>query len=161
MLPPLATSAGVRLDLAFDDLVEVPHGSWRTQLRPPRRTHVEQICRFARQLSTKPPPGLIVHGRKGSSRAPAAFVGIAAALLGEAEPAVLSLRGAIRLSRERGWRPADVGVTPNCRLIGLLDTHLALDGLLVDAVHRQYPHPVRRPDQILLDARDDGEELLS
>lgn len=127
--PPVFGAFGehVRLDLRFDDVIEVGQGK-----QAPQREHVEAILGFGRDLLAEGRDGsgahLLVHCHAGVSRSTAAMALILAQARPDRSPAAAMAE--VARIRPQAW--------PNLRIIEMGDAMLGLQGGMVTAAYDRY-----------------------
>lgn len=128
-----------RLNMNWDDITHVSREILRHGYVPCTADDAKKIVEFAKHLHDAPAEGLVVHCEQGISRSAAALIGILRTLYGPRHElvAVQGVAKAVDRAVQEGWRD-HVRVTPNIRLIGLLDRELQCDGVLVAEVLEQY-----------------------
>ncbi len=124
--PPVFGAFGehVRLDLRFDDIIEVLPGK-----QAPQRDHVQSILAFGRELTAEADGAhLLVHCHAGVSRSTAAMALILAQARPDRGPA--EAMAEVARIRPQAW--------PNLRIIEMGDALLGLRGQLVTAAYERY-----------------------
>jgi len=132
-----------RVELRFDDVIEeVP------EKIAPRRSHVEAILEFGRDLPAEPSPvaHLLVHCHAGISRSTAAMSLILAQTRPDL-PADDVLAEILRI-RSRAW--------PNLRIIELGDALLGRNGAIAAAASRLHAAQIRLQPQLAHDFSANG-----
>lgn len=137
--------AHAKLELRFHDVIEE-----RAEVVAPRRSDVDLLLAFGRDLLEEPSPDrhLLVHCHMGISRSTAAMV----LMLAQARPEISAralIDEVVRI-RPRAW--------PNLRMVTFGDALLRRDGALIAAAHGHYAERVAEQPELERYFRSVGRE---